>query len=406
MILLDRRMRSTPPTHAPVLALTPPAEARPDSREDDAIEVLLGCMPPLAGNTKVLVVDDAAGRLEDELSGRGALTTAWRRLASGKRKASAWPEAGPYAAATLRMPRSKEVLDFALEAIAAELLPDAPVWIYGANDEGIKSVGKRLEARWAGVQTIEARKHCRVWEARRPEAWSPLRTLASFARAERVELPWGELQHTVYPGVFAKGGLDEATALLLEALPEPEPTAHILDFACGPGTIAAALKLRQPGLNLQLLDADALAVAAARANLPGTLVACGDSWGALPAYQRYDLILSNPPFHQGKARDYTVMHRLIEGAPSRLLPKGCLVLVTQAQAPVAGPLNEHFDLVEVIAEDGRFKVWRAGRLRDRYPTVADPVEDAVIAPRRQGRRAAEREAAKLAARGRPKPTRR
>jgi 16S rRNA (guanine1207-N2)-methyltransferase len=399
-------MRSTPPTTSPAPVLPHPTEARPDSRDDDAIEVLLGCMPPLAGNTKILVVDDPAGRLEDELGGRGALATPWRRVATGKRKATAWPAAGPYAAATLRMPRSKEVLDFALEAIAAQLEPGAPVWIYGANDEGIKSVGKRLEARWEAVVTVEARKHCRVWEARRPAAWTNPRDLASFARTETLPLPWGALEHVVYPGVFAKGGLDEATALLLEALPEPEPAAHVLDFACGPGTIAAALKLRQPGLSLQLLDADALAVTAARANLPGTLVACGDSWGALPAYQRYDLIVSNPPIHQGKARDYTVITRLIEGAPARLLPKGCLVLVVQAQVPAAALLNEHFDLVELIAEDGRFKVWRAGRLRDRYPTVSDPAEDEAVVPRRQGRRAAEREAAKLAARGRPKPTRR
>ena len=397
-------MRSTPPTTSPA-APHPVFETRADSRDDDALEVLLGCMPVLAGNSKVLVVDDPVGQLEDELSGRGALVTAWRRMAQGKRKATAWPEPGPYVAATLRMPRSKEVLDFLLEAIAVQLEPGAPIYIYGANDEGIKSVGKRLEARWAAVETLDARKHCRVWCAYRPEAWANPASLERFARREALSLPWGELQHVVYPGVFAKGGLDDATALLLETLPEPEPSAHVLDFACGPGTIAAALRLRQPQLSLQLLDADALAVTAARANLPGTLVACGDSWGALPAYQRYDLIVSNPPIHQGKARDYTVITRLVEGAPARLLPKGCLIMVVQAQVPVASLLNEHFDLVEVLAEDGRFKVWRAGRLRDRYPTMTEGLEvEAEPAPRRQGRRAAEREAARDAARAAARKT--
>ena len=51
------------------------------------------------------------------------LVTGWRRLAQGKRKASAWPEGSGFVAATLRMPRSKEALDFALDAIATVLAP-------------------------------------------------------------------------------------------------------------------------------------------------------------------------------------------------------------------------------------------------------------------------------------------
>jgi 16S rRNA (guanine1207-N2)-methyltransferase len=366
------------PTPAP--AAPSRLDLRPDHSQDPALDVLLDCLPPWPGSSPVLVVDDPAGLAEDALSGRGMLVTGWRRLAQGKRKASAWPEGSGFVAATLRMPRSKEALDFALDAIATVLAPGGEVFVYGGNDEGIKSVGKRLEQGWAAVETLDARKHSRVWRARLPDAPRPARPLDEHARSSTITVPWGSFEHVVLPGVFAKGGLDDASLLLLASMAAPAPGAHVLDFACGPGTLAQALLLREPSLKLQLLDADAPAVWCAKRNLPGCLVACGDSWGALPTYQRYDLIVSNPPIHSGKARDYTVVKRLIEGAAARLLPKGSLVLVVQAQVPVADTLNAHFDLVEVIAEDGRFKVWRTGRLRDRYPEVVDE------APAPRGRR--------------------
>jgi methylase of polypeptide subunit release factors len=43
----------------------------------------------------------------------------------------------------------------------------------------------------------------------------------------------------------------------------------VLDFCSGSGTLAAAVRLRAPAANITLLDADAVALAAARDNLGG-----------------------------------------------------------------------------------------------------------------------------------------
>ena len=42
------------------------------------------------------------------------------------------------------------------------LKPAAPLWVYGANDEGTKSAAKVMMPVLDGVETIDARKHCRV----------------------------------------------------------------------------------------------------------------------------------------------------------------------------------------------------------------------------------------------------
>eukprot|EP00747_Dinoflagellata_sp_TGD_P199023 gnl/TRDRNA2_/TRDRNA2_72167_c0_seq2.p1 gnl/TRDRNA2_/TRDRNA2_72167_c0~~gnl/TRDRNA2_/TRDRNA2_72167_c0_seq2.p1 ORF type:complete len:105 (-),score=16.30 gnl/TRDRNA2_/TRDRNA2_72167_c0_seq2:1-282(-) len=88
------------------------------------------------------------------------------------------------------------------------------------------------------------------------------------------------------------------TAALLRTLPDPPPHGRVLDFACGSGIIAAALIRRKPSIHLHLLDADILAVQAARHNVPlAKRFFLSNCWPACDrdAKQiRYNWIVSNP----------------------------------------------------------------------------------------------------------------
>jgi 16S rRNA G1207 methylase RsmC len=95
------------------------------------------------------------------------------------------------------------------------------------------------------------------------------------------------------------------TCALLATLPKPAPNARILDACCGSGTIAAALHARGVGVRLHVLDADALAIVAARANVPSAkrFLLC-DGWPhtdsafaktGKPA--KYDAVVSNRAIH-------------------------------------------------------------------------------------------------------------
>ena len=86
--------------------------------------------------------------------------------------------------------------------------------------------------------------------------------------------PDGPRNWATYPGLFAGGGLDVMTLALLAQLPPSPAGGRVLDFACGSGTIAATLLARAAargdgGLRVHLLDADAVALHAARQNVPG-----------------------------------------------------------------------------------------------------------------------------------------
>ena len=303
-----------------------------------------------------LVAGDG-GAVAETLANLGQDVAAWHRHATTGPPTEA-PPPGPFDAVALRMPRGRAGLGLAVELCAARTVPGGRLWAYGTNDEGARSAARHLEPWFTDIETVDARRHARLWTARRSDA--PARAeIATHATRTDVPLFSGARTFVAYPGVFAGGALDPATALLLAHLPAARPST-VLDFACGIGILAAEARARWPDAAVMGLDADALAVRAARENVPGGTFACGAGWSALAALplprHGADLILSNPPLHAGHHIDLRVLDDLVRGARLALAPGGLLALVTQRQRPPFGrkptPPGAH-----VVADDGRFAAW-------------------------------------------------
>jgi 16S rRNA (guanine1207-N2)-methyltransferase len=310
----------------------------------------------------VLAVDDEVGGVEAELSRGGARVWSWRRRAIGDRPAHPWPPDGPFDAATLRLPKGRESLRMVLHAAASRVRSGGSLWLYGGNDEGVRSAGPFLESVLRDVRTVETRGHCRIWRGCRGEGLGHLRSaLSDWESLFTAELPGGAVQVFSFPGLFAHGRLDDGTRLLVESLPRKLPGVRVLDFGCGAGVVALALQQRFPEAELDLVDSDALAVEAARRNLPGARVHLGDAWSALPETSRFDLIVSNPPFHRGKGEDFELINRLIDGAARRLQRRGELLIVAQRRLELGRWLGERFTAVRVERESRSFRLWLATR---------------------------------------------
>ena len=247
----------------------------------------------------------------------------WHRFAREGRRASAWIPAGPFAAATLRLPKAKDELDMAVHAAASVLEVGAPLWVYGANDEGAGSAGRVIEPLMGPARTVGSGGRCRVLEAvQQEDGPSPRGTLDEWRRSTSLEFPGGPREWISYPGIFAHGRLDRGTRALLEAMRTvPLAGRRVLDFACGSGVLGAFLSALEPTARVDLLDVDAVALAAAGENVSGARLIPSDGFHALVG-ERYDVIVSNPPYHEGKAQTGTVVERLIRGAPDYLETSG------------------------------------------------------------------------------------
>jgi 16S rRNA (guanine1207-N2)-methyltransferase len=326
-----------------------------------AATVLLDCVSFSTG--RVLVIGDGLGLVSVPLAERGCTVETWQRMTSAYGVGSAWPECSPVDAVALRLPKDKTAFEMALHAASGRLKVGGKLWVYGANDEGIKSATKRVSALFGPVEILVSRKHCRVLEATRPtEVEGLLPALSDWKTHTDLGFSGGVISQTSYPGVFAKGLLDDGTRLLLDALPKLEPATRVLDYASGSGVIGMGLLQATPTLSLTLIDADAICIEAAKANLPHATCHIGASLSALPESEPFDIIVANPPYHDGKARSMSVIQTLIRDAPGRLADGAALWLVVQRQVNVSACLAEHLDTPECVAENRRFRVWRASKI--------------------------------------------
>ncbi|MNJ33420.1 class I SAM-dependent methyltransferase [Paenibacillus bouchesdurhonensis] len=162
-------------------------------------------------------------------------------------------------------------------------------------------------------------------------------------------------------GVFAKGGVDYGSRVLIEAMDIPEE-AQVLDVGCGYGPIGlTAARLASRG-HVTMIDVNRRAVELAQENAGNNKVANvtileSDLFAAL-GEQRFDVVLTNPPIRAGKE----TVHAIFEGAYDRLRDGGALWIVIQKKqgAPSAKQkLESLFSQVDEVTKDKGYRVYRA-----------------------------------------------
>lgn len=302
---------------------------------------------------------NAGAAVAEAVRGSGANLEVWSRRVSDVPHAAPWPSGGPYDIVLLRLAKAKDEQEMGLAAAVSVLAADASIILFGGNDEGIRSGISALEALCGPVETVSAKGHGRIVRALAPQRREGMRlALADWRRTTQIEIDGTARDWVTYPGVFSARQLDEGTSLMLSALPGLRAVARILDYGCGSGAIAAAMRARLPGAQIDMLDADSVALLAATENVQDGKALLGTSLKATGS-TRYDAILSNPPLHTGVAEDHTALEGLIAQAPKHLRPGGILQMVVQRRVPLGQALEPLFADHSVVAEDGRFRVWRA-----------------------------------------------
>ena len=168
-----------------------------------------------------------------------------------------------------------------------------------------------------------------------------------------VETRGRALSCVAYPGVFAAGKLDAASAVLLAHLPNASGKT-VLDIGAGYGALGGFLALE--GGTVTMLEHDALSVRSCREtlalnNLTGT-VQHSDVDAALETGSRFDWIVMNPPFHVGRDLKLDVALEFIAAASRHLKVGGEAWLVANHFLPYEAHLAEIGTLTEVVKERG------------------------------------------------------
>jgi 16S rRNA (guanine1207-N2)-methyltransferase len=168
------------------------------------------------------------------------------------------------------------------------------------------------------------------------------------------------------PGMFSHERADRGSQLLAEHLPG-DLKGRAADFGAGWGYLSVELSRRSPGISsIDLFEAGHAASEAARANMAAlaTGMEAQVSWCDLasePPARRYDVIVMNPPFHEGAKGDPQIGVAMIAAAAKALSPRGRLYAVANAHLPYEEVFARSFARhVELARRDG-FKVIMAQR---------------------------------------------
>jgi len=165
------------------------------------------------------------------------------------------------------------------------------------------------------------------------------------------------------PGQFGWNKLDAGSSLLIAELNKLNLTQalSVLDLGCGYGYLSLAALSSELKINkLCATDNNAAAIISATANLEPwkntidlDVVAadCGQSID-----QRFDLILCNPPFHQGFAVDDSLGDRFLASAKQHLNSGGVALFVVNSFLPLEKKSKSLFKRCECLHNNKQFKV--------------------------------------------------
>jgi len=232
----------------------------------------------------------------------------------------------------------------------------------GRRDRGVESYAKRMQLVFGSVRKVAQESRSRVYRSVKSGPGAGCDPVDARQVFQALDLPGGPYIFRTKAGVFSWDGIDPGTRCLIECL-NISPEARVLDLGCGYGAIGVVCARLAPRGQVGLVDASIRAVACARANIrenaiPNATAMISDGFEAV-GEARFDLVVSNPPFHEGNA----TAHPFIDGAAAHLAPGGRLVMVVMRPEPYRRRMAGAFHRVETLAQKDGYTVLAANSLR-------------------------------------------
>ncbi|WP_036128365.1 class I SAM-dependent methyltransferase [Marinobacter nitratireducens] len=340
-----------------------------------AQERLSGCCDP-----RVLVVDDNFGALALGLNSYSPELVADSAVLAGALPRNAalnpdvgdvaavqsWltPPEGPFDLVVMRIPRHADYLGWLLRWINGVLaegglllaggmikhLPDRSVDVFGAAVTTEEVLPARKKARVvvcrAGVSLLDGWSDC--WKGYGLDSGMSVQAL---------------------PAVFARDRLDVGTRLFLPQVRKAVATlsegSRVLDLACGNGVVGLTALEQNQGLSVTFSDVSSQAVMSVQRNLAACFSGChvdvAHADGMPRDAGRFDLILLNPPFHEGGTVGDHIALRLFRQAARHLAPNGRLLIVGNRHLGYHRTLRQWFGDVTQVDANPKFVVFSAQR---------------------------------------------
>ena len=275
-------------------------------------------------------------------------------------------ESGSFQRICYRVSKEKPVVHHLINRAFDLLANDGELILSGEKNDGLKTYAKKAASYFGNNAYIDKNGNSYTARVQKEEARKETNECSEPLDDKnypelRQNIQAGDTALYSKPGVFGWDKIDRGSAFLVEHLPKflkhmPKQAA-LLDLGCGYGYLASAA--RDYGFeHIVATDNNAAALAACKKNfdvlnIPGEVIA--DDAGS-NIRERFNIVLCNPPFHQGFTTDGRLTDKFLATTKRVLRRSGKGLFVVNSFVPLPQKAKAVFDRVDIIAENSSFKL--------------------------------------------------
>lgn len=257
-----------------------------------------------------------------------------------------------------RIEKEKALNIHIIQQALVKLHPNGVFHLIGYKNEGIESLDKLISQHSDALINKKKHKQLQHLQISKPTQCTIANDYHTLQLFEKDDFSF-----LSKPGVFGWQKIDAGSQLLMNNIAQhgsPDASRKVLDIGCGYGY----LSLRASALGFEHIDAsdnNAAALIACQANferldIKGRVFADNIAQGATS--QHYDLVLCNPPFHQGFAHSKQLIHDFCQQAHRCLKTGGTAWFVVNQFVGIEAAAKPLFKQVELIQQEQGFKILR------------------------------------------------
>ena len=258
----------------------------------------------------------------------------------------------------IKLPKSNALLAQQLQLIG-EIISHDTIVIGFAKAKDVHNSGLKLFQKYIGDTTTSlAKKKSRLIFATKNNA------IKNNDNDHLTSWPLPDTELTIFnhAGVFANNQLDIGAQLMLENIPKDLKDGYVIDLGCGNGVLGLGVALANPEATVRFTDESYMSVASARLNCEKGFESQDrfefDWHDCLSGYDydQADLIISNPPFHQGRTVTDHIAWQMFHDAYRTLKHGGTLRIVGNRHLAYHIKLQRIFDNCTTVASNSKFVI--------------------------------------------------
>lgn len=271
-----------------------------------------------------------------------------------------------------RISKEKAVVHHVINQASGRLGTMGQLHLFGAKNEGFKGYVDRASVLFVDVASRKLGKGGFAAVLYSPRGTDGgLLDAKDYTRLRSIfQLDGHEVLSK--PGVFGWEKQDAGSVLLADSWQDSvavKQAQHVLDLGCGYGYLSLRFwsglsATERQGMELTATDSNAAAIRCCEENfqrwgINGQVIAADC---ASEIHQRFDLIICNPPFHQGFAVEGELTDRFLAATARLLSAGGQAFFVVNRFVPLARKAEQAgFSQVETYADEGSFKLIRIAK---------------------------------------------